>query len=373
MIRVGIVGCGRIADAHAIEINKIPDCQLVGVCDKEILMAKQLAERFGVKGSFDDLNEFLDVTKPDAVHITTQPQNHFELARRCLEAGCNVYLEKPFTVNALEAEALINMANKRGLKLTVGHNAQFNHVNLRMRELVKNGYLGGDPVHMESIWCYPFTDPGYAKAILGDNNHWIRSLPGKYLHDILGHGISRIAEFLKTDDPGIIAYGYVSPLLKSIDENEIIDELRVIIHDNKNTSAYYSFSSQLTPPIKQFRIYGPKNSLIVDNEHQTIIKVSKNYTYYLNHFISPISDAWQYLNNAKKNIVKFIKNDFYYESGRRYLIKAFYRAISHNESLPISYREILLTVKIMDEIFRQLNLHRDEKKEKIKSSKYQII
>jgi predicted dehydrogenase len=233
-----------------------------------------------------------------------------------------------------------------------------------MRELIKEGYLGGDPVHMESIWCYPFTDPGYAKAILGDNNHWIRSLPGKYLHDILGHGISRIAEFLKTDSPRVFAHGHISPLLKSIGE-DIIDELRVIIYDNQNTSAYYSFSSQITPPIKQFRIYGPKKSLIIDNEHQTVIKVSKNYTYYLNHFISPLSDAHQYLRNAKRNIIKFLKNDFYYESGRKYLIESFYRAISHNEPLPISYREILLTVKIMDEIFTQLNLsHENEKKVK---------
>lgn len=355
MIKVGLIGCGRIADAHAVEINKISGCKLVGVCDQEILMAKQLAERFRVNNFFNNLDRFLETAKPDVVHITTQPQNHYELGRRCLEAGCNIYMEKPFTVNAAEAEMLINIAIKKKLKLTVGHNAQFNHANMRMRELVKNNYLGGEPVHMESIWCYPFTDPGYAKAILGDNNHWIRSLPGKYLHDILGHGISRIAEFLKTDDLRIIAYGYVSPLLKSINENGIIDELRVIIHDNQNTSAYFSFSSQITPPVKQFRIYGPKNSLIVDNEHQTVIKISKNYTYYLNHFISPLADARQYLNNAKRNIIKFIKKDFYYESGRKYLFEKFYKSISHNESVPISYREILLTVKIMDEIFRQLN------------------
>lgn len=354
MIKVGIIGCGRIADQHAVEILKIRGCELVGVCDKEILMAKQLAERFHAKNYFDDLNKFFDIAKPDVMHITTPPQSHFELGKLCLKAGCNVFLEKPFTVNAKEAEELIKMANEKKLKLTVGHNAQFNHATMRMRKLIDSGYLGGDPVHMESIWCYPFTDPGYAKAILGDGNHWIRSLPGKYLHDILSHGISRIAEFLKTDNPTVIAYGYVSPLLKSIGENDIIDELRVIIHDNENTSAYYSFSSQVSPPVKQFRIYGPKNSLIVDNEHQTVIKVCKNYTYYLNHFVAPLVDAQQYFNSAMTNFMKFIRKDFYYESGRKYLIESFYKSVSHDEALPISYREILLTARIMDEIFRQV-------------------
>ena len=354
MIRVGIIGCGRIADAHAVEIKKIRDCEIVGVCDKEILMAKQLAERFHAQRYFSDLHEFFAVARPDVVHITTPPQSHFELGKLCLEAGCNVFVEKPFTINTAEAEKLIKMATDKNLRLTVGHNAQFSHAARRMRELIKGGYLGGAPVHMESIWCYPFTDAGYAKAILGDSNHWIRSLPGKYLHDILSHGISRIAEFLESSNPKVIAHGFVSPLLRSIGENDIIDELRVIINDGDRRTAYFTFSSQIAPPIKQFRIYGPKNSLIIDHEHQTVIKVSKNYTYYLNHFISPLVDARQYLGNSVTNIKKFIKKDFYFESGRRYLIESFYRSISQGDPLPISYREILLTSRIMDDIFEQI-------------------
>jgi predicted dehydrogenase len=354
MIRVGIIGCGRIADAHAVEIKKIRGCEIVGVCDKEILMAKQLAERFRAQKYFADLHDFFEVARPDVVHITTPPQSHFELGKLCLEAGCHVFLEKPFTINTAEAENLIKLATDKNLKLTVGHNAQFSHAAMRMRELIHSGYLGGAPVHMESIWCYPFTDAGYAKAILGDSNHWIRSLPGKYLQDILAHGISRIAEFLESSNPTVIAHGLVSPLLKSIGEDDIIDELRVIINDNDRRTAYFTFSSQITPPIKQFRIYGPRNSLIVDHEHQTVIKVSKNYTYYLNHFISPLVDAKQYFSSSVTNIKKFIKKDFYFESGRKYLIEAFYRAISQSSSLPISYREILLTSRIMDDIFKQV-------------------
>lgn len=353
-MRVGIIGCGRIADQHANEIKYISGCKIVGVCDREKLMAKQLSERFNVKYYFNDVSELLNVAQPEIVHITTPPQSHFAIGTMCLEAGCNVFMEKPFTINYTEAEKLIAIAKSKNLKITVGHNMQFSHAALRMRELIQNGYLGGDPVHMESIWCYSFADPGYAKAILGDSNHWIRALPGKYLHDIISHGICRIAEFLKNENPEVIAKGHVSPILTSIDENEIIDELRVIIHDNENTTAYFTFSSQITPPIKQFRIYGPRSSLIVDNEHQTVIKVSENYKYYLNHFIPPIKDAKQYLQNSFRNIFKFIKRQHYFEHGRRYLIETFYQSIKKGTDPPISYREILLTSKIIDEIFDQL-------------------
>jgi predicted dehydrogenase len=354
LIRVAIVGCGRIADQHAIEIQKIPGCKIVGVCDREGLMAKQMAERFSVKEHSTDIKELLEVAKPHVIHITTPPQSHFELGKISLQAGCSVFMEKPFALNISETEALINLAQKNNQKITVGHNVQFSHAAMRMRELVRSGYLGGDPVHMESIWCYSFLNPGYAKAILGDDSHWIRSLPGRYLHDILSHGISRIAEFLKDDNPKVIAHGFVSPILKSNNESDIVDELRVIIYDNGNTTAYYTFSSQISPPMKQFRIHGPKNSIIVDHEHQTVLKISKNYKYYLNHFIPPLVEAKQNIENSMSNMRKFLTRDFYFESGRRFLIQSFYESVVQNKAVPIPYREILLTAKIMDDIFAQI-------------------
>ena len=82
---------------------------------------------------------------------------------------------------------------------------------------------------MESYYCYELAKSGYAGAILGDNNHWVRRLPGKLLHNIISHGIARIAEFLPGDSPRVIVHGFASPLLQSMGETEIVDELRVII------------------------------------------------------------------------------------------------------------------------------------------------
>ena len=55
MLKVAIVGCGKIADSHAMQIQRIEGCEIVGVCDREPLMAKQLYERFAVKKYFTDL------------------------------------------------------------------------------------------------------------------------------------------------------------------------------------------------------------------------------------------------------------------------------------------------------------------------------
>ena len=69
-------------------------------------------------------------------------------------------------------------------------------------------------------------------------------LPGKLLHNIISHGVARIAEFLSGDRPRVIAHGFVSPRLEAMGEREIVDELRVIIQDEESTTA--SFTVLLT-------------------------------------------------------------------------------------------------------------------------------
>jgi predicted dehydrogenase len=356
MLKIAIVGCGKVADQHAEHILRIQDCKIVAVCDREELMARQLQERLNVQSYFTDVQELLAKTKPDVVHITTPPQSHYTLGKLCLEAGCCVYIEKPFTVNAVEAEELIALAEQKNLKLTVGHNQQFSHAASRMRQLIQDGYLGGPPVHVESYDGYSLGDSSSAKAALGDHSHWIRKLPGGLIQNNMSHGISKIAEFLQGDSPTVVAYGFTSPFLTSIGETEIIDELRVIIHDGELT-AYYTFSSQMRPVLEHLRLYGPKNGLIVDTVQQTVIKIKGSpYQSFLEQFVPPWDYARQYIANFRGNVKKFLRADFHSDHGKRVLIKNFYHSIAHGAALPIPYREILLTSRIMDAIFSQLGL-----------------
>jgi predicted dehydrogenase len=355
MLKVAIVGCGKIADAHVAQIQRLKDCRIVAVCDREPLMARQLCDRFPIERNFTDPTEMLRASQPDVVHITTPPEGHFELARLCLEHGVNVYVEKPFVAYAHQAQKLIDLAESKGLKLTAGHNCQFTPAARRMRELVSGGYLGGNVVHIESHFGYNLADPSYARALLGDKQHWVRRLPGKLLQNIISHGIAGIAEFLTTDNPQVIAHGFVSPVLKSIGETEIIDELRVIISEDERTTAYFTFSSQMKPSIHELRVYGSQNGLVVDQDHDILLKLrGDKYKSYADKFIPPAQFAKQYLGNLLSNTRLFLSNDFHMDAGMKHLMEAFYNSIREDTPVPIPYREILLTTRIMDDIFNQL-------------------
>ena len=140
MLKIGIVGCGKIADQHVHAIHRIPNCEVVAVCDRELLMAKQLAERFGISDAFLELSEMLRRRRRTLFISQLRHRAIISLAKQCLESGSHVYLEKPFTITAGEAESLIRLAERRDLKITAGHNLQFTPETLEMRQLLAQDF-----------------------------------------------------------------------------------------------------------------------------------------------------------------------------------------------------------------------------------------
>jgi len=361
MLKIGIVGCGKIADQHVDAIHRIPDCEVVALCDREPLMAKQLGERFGISACFSELSEMLEAARLDVVHITTPPQSHHSLAKQCLESGSHVYLEKPFTITAGEAESLIRVAERRDLKITAGHNLQFTPETLEMRQLLAQGFLGGKPVHLESHFSYDLGDTTYVSALLGNRQHWVRQLPGQLLHNIISHGIAKLAEFLGDDLIEIVATAHQSEQLRNLGAPEVLDELRVLIRDKNGTTAFFCFSTRIKG-LNELRIYGPANSVTVDIATGSLTrKQSRAYKSYLTYFIPPLKNAREHLRNARCNVINFLRRRRYQDFGMKELIERFYNSIRLRGEPPIPYREIILTARIMDEIFSQI--YRDSERQ----------
>lgn len=355
MIRVAIVGCGKIADQHLQAIRRIPTSRVVAVCDREPLMAEQLAERFGIAARFADVGEMLHSAAPDVVHVTTPPQSHHQIGRQCLEAGSHVYIEKPFAVTAAETASLIELARSRSLSVTAGHNCQFTPEMIEMRRLLADGFLGGRPVHLESYWSYDLGDTSYLGPLLGDRNHWVRRLPGQLFHNIVSHGIARLAEFLDDGISDLVASAHQSPALRRLGGQEVNDELRAMIRDERSTTAQFCFSTQIRPGLNQFRIHGPENSITVDAVSGTVLRHrGKSYKSYLTFLAPPLLNACEHLANARRNAVAIFGMRMHQDAGMKALIERFHRSIGEKGPPPIPYREIVLTARLMDAMFAQL-------------------
>jgi len=356
MLKAALIGCGKIADAHVQQILRTRKARIVGVTDREPLMARQLQDRFPIDAVYDDLEELLAQQRPDVIHITTPPASHLVVAKQCLEAGCHVYVEKPFTVNEEEAVVLLRTAERVDRLATVGHNVQFARPAIEMRKLVAQGYLGGAPTHMESHYGYDLGNVSYVKALLNDADHWVRRLPGRLLQNIISHGVAKIAEFLPGDDPEVLPFAFTSAPLREIGEGAIVDELRVIIADRgAGVTAYFTFSTQARPRLHQFRVFGPANGLLTDDDQMVLLKLrGRRYKSYLEQFVPPIDFARQFMAGGLGNVYRFATRELHDDLGMKDLISAFYDAIAEHGAPPIPYREILLTTRIMDRIFGQV-------------------
>jgi len=264
-------------------------------------------------------------------------------------------VEKPFTINATEARELISLAISKNLKLTIGTDEQFSPVALEMRHLVKSGWLGGPPTHMDVYYCYDLGDERYARAFLKNRSHWLWRLPGQLIQNIIPHAVMKFCEFMADDEVKVSAQGFTSKLLQNLGELQLKDELRAIVTDSNRTTAYLTFSSQIGPPLRQFLIFGPKNSLLLDQDHQALIKIpGKTYKSYVEKTIPLHNFARQYRQNMFNNVRLFLKKEFHMKRGLYNLLELFYKSIANDTPPPIPYDQIILCSRIIDEIISQI-------------------
>jgi len=123
VVRVGVIGVGHLGRHHARVCRQLEGCQLVGVFDTDASRASAVASEFGTT-AFAEPDEL--VGSVDAVTIAVPTSAHHAAARRCLERGVHVLIEKPIASTVEEARDLVALARERSLLIQVGHVERFN-------------------------------------------------------------------------------------------------------------------------------------------------------------------------------------------------------------------------------------------------------
>jgi predicted dehydrogenase len=178
-IRVGLLGAGGIATAHAQTVTSLPGVELVGVADLDGSKAKRLAERFGARAWFSSLGELIAGARPDVVHILLPPDLHARLAIEAMAAGTNVLVEKPLCVSEEECRAVEAAARQFGRVVGVNHNVTFEPTFLRLVEAIQKRRIGAVQ-HVAVYWNVPYGDNTFAQPLfrrLGAAAHMLETGP----------------------------------------------------------------------------------------------------------------------------------------------------------------------------------------------------
>ena len=142
MIRIGIIGYGYWGPQIVRNFCSLEDCEVGVVCDKSAAALRRAKQAHHSMQVSSDIGETLSAPNLDAIAVITPVWTHFELAKAALENGKHVFVEKPFTSTAAQAEELIELAEKKNLRIMVDHTFLFTGAVKKIRELVDEGALG---------------------------------------------------------------------------------------------------------------------------------------------------------------------------------------------------------------------------------------
>jgi len=147
-LRVGVIGCGRIARPHLANLRSAPEALVVAVCDVRPEVAKQAAEPTSA-AVFTDPSAMLEAVEMDAVYVLTPTPTHAELGAAVLASGRHLMVEKPVAANLEDADRLVEAANRSGKVAAVGHQWRYLKGAERAQETVH-----GSPLALVHAWYY---------------------------------------------------------------------------------------------------------------------------------------------------------------------------------------------------------------------------
>ena len=142
MVRVGIIGCGKIAQVrHIPEYLDNPNAKLTGLYDLNLQRAKNLAEKYGCK-SYESIEEMLADPEIDAVSVCVANHVHAEITIAALKAGKHVLCEKPMATKLKDCQMMVDTAEQMGKKLMIGQNQRFAKAHAEAKKLIERGDIG---------------------------------------------------------------------------------------------------------------------------------------------------------------------------------------------------------------------------------------
>lgn len=287
MIKVALIGAGKMGISHLAILGAHPDVEIAGVCDTSSMVTDFLT-KYAKYNCFSDYKKMVDAVKPDAVVVAVPTKFHYSIIKDLLDRNINVFSEKPFCLKASESEELTKTALAKNLVNQVGYHNHFIGTFVELKRLLKANILG-ELVH--------FTGEAYGPVVTKEKGGTWRSKPeegGGCLYDYASHVLNLLQEVVGRP---VKAGGTI---LKSIYSNGVEDAVYSlltlqsgvsgVISVNWSDETYRKMSTSLT-------LQGKKGKIICDateikiylKEANEAEKLDKGWTIkYITDFALPV-------------------------------------------------------------------------------------
>jgi len=248
MIRIGVIGYGYWGPNIVRNLHNLDTAQVVSICDKNPGALRRAKQAYLNVRVTPDSSELVCSTDIDAVAVVTPIWTHFELAKTALQNGKHVFVEKPFTSTVAQAEELIELAEKRNLKIMVDHTFLFTGAVRKIRQLIDEDALG-DLYYYDSM-----------RVNLGLFQHDVN-----VIWDLAPHDLS-IMDYLIQDQPEAIVATGATHL------NGVADMAFITLYFPNNVIAHVNVN-WLSPVKVRTTLIGGEKKMLVWNDLEADEKI----------------------------------------------------------------------------------------------------
>jgi len=154
MLKLGIIGAGRLGSFHADKAAANQGVELVGIADPSAVARNILAQKHSIQ-AFDSCEEMLPLV--DAVVIASPTFLHYGIGSACLQAGKHVLMEKPMCASLAEGRKLVALAQQYGCVLQVGHVEEFNPAWTATKQAIRGDLMAGEPILIDALRTSGYT------------------------------------------------------------------------------------------------------------------------------------------------------------------------------------------------------------------------
>jgi predicted dehydrogenase len=338
MIRVGIIGLGRMGMLHLMNCQKIEGVKVVAAADSS-KKALNKAKSLGIKAVYSDYHEFVSNSSGiDAAVISLPNFMHLESIQLALEAGVNVFAEKPLASSVEECREIVKFVEKSGRKFMVGHVMRFMEVIEKMKEQMNKGAIGDVEVAtIEEVINGPFAHPRVPSPVA---DWWFdpKKAGGGALLDV-GYHMIDLFRFLAGDAEVMFSH-LIHRYNLPIEDGGI-----VILQSNSSTKGIVNVGwyQQTIFPKYNFRVilHGTSGYLSSDSfvPHNLYFHAAKEGGKNLARRLI-----------GRKN--RFLSYTYYYESFYREMV-SFFDCIRNDTEPPVSVVEGLKTVELVQAAYEK--------------------
>jgi len=249
MIQIGIIGYGYWGPNVVRNFLSTEGAQIISICDIDKDALNKAQKNYPELKTVSDPSEVLTSPEIDAVAVVTPVYTHFELAKKAIENGKHIFVEKPFTSTVAEAEELIELADKKNVKIMVDHTFLFTGAVRKIRKLIDDGILG-------NLYYFDST-----RVNLGLFQHDIN-----VIWDLAPHDLSIMDYVIQEKPSGITATGieHFGRGLEDIAYITVFFDSNIIAHFNVNW---------LSPVKIRMTLIGGEKKMLVWNDLESDEKV----------------------------------------------------------------------------------------------------